>query len=112
MSYTNYIEIDLLRAGEPMPLEQQVISDYRVLVSRGWTRRKAHLYAFDLRAPIPDIPLPLQPNEPEPLIPLNQILHDLYTRARFDLQIDYSRPPVPALPEQHAEWGQALVASL
>lgn len=111
MSRTNFIEIDLLRAGEPMPLERPVVSDYRILVSRGWTRRKAQLYAFGLRAPIPDIPLPLTPEEREPIVPLNQVLHDLYQRARFDLRIDYSQPAVPPLREADREWAEELLAA-
>lgn len=107
-SQTNLVEIDLLRAGEPMPVRQQVASDYRILVRRGWEWRKAHLYAFSLRVPIPDFPLPLMPGDEEPLVALNAILHALYTRARFDLRIDYSQPPVPPLPEAHAEWARRL----
>lgn len=34
-SLTNYIELDLLRAGKPMPVSKTVASDYRILVSRG-----------------------------------------------------------------------------
>ncbi|MCB9135368.1 MAG: DUF4058 family protein [Anaerolineales bacterium] len=34
-----------------------------------------------MRDPIPDFPLPLQRDEPEPLIPLNRVLHKLYARA-------------------------------
>lgn len=108
MSLTNYVEIDLLRTGEPMPVIPQVVSDYRILVGRGQIPRRAQLYAFGLRAPIPDFPLPLQPEEREPLVPLNQILHELYDRARFDLRIDYKQPPVPPLPDEHAAWAKEL----
>ena len=110
MSLTNYVEIDLLRAGEPLPVIPQVVSDYRILVSRGRERRKARLYAFGLQSPIPDFPLPLQPGEPEPLLPLNRILHELYGRARFDLRIDYTQPPVPPLADEYAAWAAELMA--
>ena len=109
-SLTNYIEIDLLRAGVPMPLNKMVPSDYRILVSRGWMRRRAQLIAFGLRAAIPDFPLPLKRDEPEPLVPLNRILHTLYERARFDLRIDYTQSPVPPLPEVYQEWLRGLFA--
>lgn len=111
-SYTNYIEIDLLRDGEPMPLVQQVTSDYRILVSQGWMRRKAHLYAFNLPTAIPTIPLPLQPHDPAPPIPLNQLLHDLYCRARFDLQLDYTRPAVAPLTPAQTTWAEPFLAAL
>jgi len=109
-SLTNYIELDLLRAGVPLPTNKTVSSDYRILVSRGGMRRKGQLFAFGLRNPIPDFPLPLQRGDPEPLVPLNQVLHELYERARFDLRIDYHQPPVPPLPEVHWEWVRGLFA--
>ena len=71
--------------------------------SRGYIPRKAHLYAFGLRAPIPDFPLPLRPDDQEPTVPLNQVLHQLYDRARFDLRLDYSQPPLPSLSEANRE---------
>ncbi len=111
MSLTNYVEIDLLRAGEPMPVSPQTASDYRILVNRGRiNRRKAQLYAFNLRAAIPAFALPLQPDDNEPIVELNQIVHELYGRARFDLRIDYSQPPIPPLSEANAEWARELLA--
>lgn len=88
------MEIDLLRAGEPMPvIGPQVKSDYRLLVSRGSHRPRAALIAFTLRQPIPHFTLPLLPGDAEPEVSLNDILHDLYRRARFDLRLDYTQPP-------------------
>lgn len=110
MTLTNYVEIDLLRAGEPMPVMPEVVSDYRVLVSRGRERGKGRLYAFGLRTPIPDFPLPLQPGEAEPLVTLNEILHDLYGRARFDLRLDYTQPPIPPLAETDLAWALKLLS--
>jgi hypothetical protein len=41
-SRTNLVEVDLLRAGEPMPvMRRRVRSDYRILVSRGAQRPRA-----------------------------------------------------------------------
>ena len=111
MSLTNYIEIDLLRAGRPMPSTPQVASDYRIMVKRGWTRRKAYLHTFNLQSPIPDIPLPLQKGEDEPTVPLNQIFHDMYRRARFDLQVDYSQPAVPSLTDPQQAWAEEQIAA-
>jgi hypothetical protein len=34
----------------------------------------------------------------------------LYERARFDLRLDYSRPPVPPLDEGDAAWARGLPA--
>ena len=108
-SRTSLVEIDLLRAGEPMAVVgPQARSDYRILVSRSWLRPRAQLYAFNLRQPIPQFPLPLMPDDDEPLVDLNTVLHALYDRARFDLRLDYDEPPVPPLNGEDAEWAHTL----
>ena len=107
---TNFVEIDLLRNGQPMPtLGPEVQSDYRILITPYWRRPRAQLYTFNLRQPIPDFPLPLLPHDEQPLVHLNQILHDLYTRARFDLRLDYTVPPVPSLAPDDAAWAAQLL---
>jgi hypothetical protein len=109
-SWTSLVEIDLLRAGEPMPvIGTQVKSDYRLLVSRGTQRPRAALMAFTLRQPIPAFTLPLLPGDAEPEVTLNRILHDLYRRARFDLRLDYTQPPMPPLSESDTRWAQELI---
>lgn len=57
-----------------------------------------------MRDPIPDIPIPLQPGEDEPVLRLNQVLHELYDRAGYDLAVDYEQPPEPPLAKEDAEW--------
>jgi hypothetical protein len=111
---TSLVEIDLLRAGKPMPImiRQPVASDYRILVSRGRTRPRAKLYAFGVRQPIPPIPIPLLRGDPEPLLDLNTVLHALYERARFDLRLDYTKPPVPPLMEEDAAWAREIVLNM
>lgn len=108
-SGTSLIEVDLLRAGEPMRVDRLPRSDYRVLVSRGWTRPRAQLHAFGVRQAIPTIPVPLVPREAEPELRLNDVLHALYERARFDLRVRYDRPPEPPLGDEDAAWARGLV---
>jgi hypothetical protein len=111
-SWTTLVEIDLLRAGEPMPVVgAQVHSDYRILVSRGKQRPRASLIAFSLRQPIPAFTLPLLPGDDEPEVALNRILHTVYRRARFDLRLDYTQAPVPPLTEADTAWAQALMTA-
>jgi len=112
-SWTNLVEIDLLRAGDPMPvIGAQVQSDYRILVSRGIQRPRAWLIAFTLRQPIPAFTLPLLPGDDEPEVVLNRILHALYQRARFDLRLDYTQAPIPPLAEANAAWARELITSV
>jgi hypothetical protein len=111
-SNTSLIEIDLLRAGKPMPIRtrEPVESDYRIMISRSQSRPRAKLLAFGVRQAIPAIPIPLLPKDPEPSLDLNSVLHALYERARFDLRLDYANPPVPPLSEGDADWARAIVA--
>ncbi len=108
-SRTNLVEIDLLRAGEPMPLlRKPTRTDYRILVSRGATRPKAKLFTFNVRQPIPVIPIPLLPEDVEPELDLGTLVHALYSRARFDLRLNYSKPPAPPLGKAKMDWARTI----
>lgn len=107
---THLVEIDLLRAGEPMPmLGAPPPSDYRILVSRGERRPQADLAPFSVRQPVPPVPIPLQPGDSEPLLDLNRILHTQYERAGLDLRIDYRQVAEPPLQGEDATWVDALL---
>ena len=108
-SLTNFVEIDLLRAGKPMPMSKQVKSDYRIMVLRGIERRRGWLYPFSVRKPIPPFPLPLLPGDITPTVDLNALLHSLYDRAHFDLQIDYTKPPAPPLNDEDSAWALEVI---
>jgi len=113
-SLTNLVEIDLIRAGQPFAVKASLdvarSSDYRMIISRSQQRPRADLYLFSLRDPIPDIPIPLRPGETEPVLKLNQILHNLYDQGGYDLAIDYHQPPAPPLPDEDSRWAANLLA--
>ncbi|MBP8949381.1 MAG: DUF4058 family protein [Candidatus Promineofilum sp.] len=54
-----------------------------------------------MRSPFP---LPLLPGDEEPLVELGTIFHALYQRARYDLSLDYTQPPVPPVRDEDATW--------
>ena len=112
-SRVSLVEIDLLRAGDPMPFKPPApITDYRILVCRARRSNDAVLYAFPCTAPIPRIPIPLLPGDPEPELDLNAVLHSLIGRARYDLIIDYSQPPDPPLRHAVAAWAASIIAQM
>ncbi len=110
-SMTNLVEIDLLRAGEPLPMSLSQQDDYRILVSRYHQRPRADVYLFSVRQPIPNIPIPLLPDDTEPVLSLNRLLHDLYDQGSYDLMIDYRQPPVPALSERDTRWAEGFLGT-
>ncbi|MBE9229280.1 DUF4058 family protein [Phormidium sp. LEGE 05292] len=104
-SLTHLVEIDFLRNWQAMPFFSNGIeSDYRILVCRSDRLPLADLYAFNLQDKIPKFPIPLKSGDEEPVLDLQNLLHNIYDIAGYDLQIDYSRECVPALSETNAAW--------
>lgn len=103
-SCTNLVEIDLLRDGKPQQLQNNLQTDYRILVSRAYLRPKADLYAFNLQNSIPSYPLPLREGDTEPLLDIQTLINELYDEGNYDLVIDYTQGPVPPLSQENAAW--------
>lgn len=100
-SDTNLVEIDLLRAGDPMTfLGNLAPTLYRILISPSSKRPKADLYAFGLSQVLPEIAIPLKVDDEAIAISLQPIFDGVYDRSRYQNRIDYRQaPPLPALPE-------------
>jgi Protein of unknown function (DUF4058) len=104
-SYTNLVEIDLLRDGKPIQqVQNNFQTHYRILVSRTSTRPKADLYAFNLQHPIPSYYLPLRESDTEPLLDMQTLINELYDEGNYDLVIDYTQEPLPPLSQENAMW--------
>lgn len=109
---TSLVEVDLLRAGKRSDyFDLGVTSHYRTVVRRGHQPRQAAVYLFSLPQAIPALPIPLLPEDPEPVIDLNALLGQVYERARYDLRIDYELPPVPPLDVAVDAWARQIIAS-
>ncbi len=112
-SASHLVEIDLLRAGPPLPMRLPsgtATSDYRIVISRAPQRPQAEVLLFRVRDLIPAVPVPLRTGEREPLLPLNQIVHTLYDQAGYDLAIDYRQPPDPPLADEDTAWAATMLA--
>ncbi|MEY2979036.1 MAG: DUF4058 family protein [Prochlorotrichaceae cyanobacterium] len=77
---------------------------YRTLVSATPERPQARLYGFNIQTAIPAFPLPMPPEESEPILNLQTLLSDIYDQSGYDLVIDYQVDPLPPLPEQDLTW--------
>ena len=109
-SQTHLVEIDLLRAGEPLPVVEDISqSHYRILVSRSGDRPTADLYLFNLPDSIPPFSLPLQSDDQEPTVNLQVMLKDVYDRSGYDYFIDYQVAPLPPLTEADLSWIENLL---
>jgi len=58
---------------------------------------------------MPTFPVPLRLEEVEPTVQLQQLLDEVYERARFDLAIDYQAALSPKLMGEDADWAMAQI---
>jgi hypothetical protein len=109
-SGTHFVEIDLLRGGPRLPLENLPECDYYVLVSRAEERPEAGLWPLRLRERLPVIPVPLRAPHPDAQLDLQALLHRIYDAAGYEDDI-YTGEPQPRLTPDDATWaGQFLPA--
>jgi hypothetical protein len=111
-SRTHLVEIDLLRSGESLPMNDAISSDYHVLISREADRPGADLYPFNLQDPMPIIPIPLQATDVEPTIDLKQIIEEIIVRSGYTHFIDYTIDPIPNLSKPDQVWLDGLLQDL
>jgi hypothetical protein len=100
-SRAHLVEIDLLRGGPRMPLEDLPDCDYCVLVSRAEERPRVGAWPLRLRDRLPVIPVPLRAPDPDARLDLQELLHRVYDGAGYGNYI-YSGTPHPRLPPADA----------
>jgi hypothetical protein len=105
---THLVEIDLRRGGQrPRPPELPAC-DYYVLVSRTQDRPTVGMWPVGLRDPLPIIPVPLSPPDPDVPLDLQALLHRVYDAAGYGKYI-YAETPQPPLSEEDAAWARQFV---
>ena len=119
-SSVNYVEIDLLRGGPPTPMDEEPpAGTYRAIVSRGdWTdppgpwpsRPPADVWVWNLRDPLPAIPVPLRPPHPEAVLDLRAALDRTYDESGLEDYLHLT-PPDPPLDAADAAWAADLLSA-
>jgi hypothetical protein len=84
-----------------MPFLEEEIpeSDYLAMVSRAYQRPRCEVWPLKLRQPLPVLPVPLRRPDADVPLDIGQALRRVYERARYDLRINYNKPPIPPLSE-------------
>ena len=109
-SSTHLVEVDLLRAYEPMPVYGESLkSDYRVLVSQSDRRPEADLYTFNLRDRAIAFQLPLLESDQPPTIDLQNLLDNVYERSGYDLKLDYRENPLSPVAPDDLAWLERML---
>jgi len=103
---THLLEIDFVRRGGRIPLEGNVPqAPYYVYLSRFTERPTTHLWAVQLRKPLPVVPLPLLPPDEDVPLDLQGALDASFELVGYEQLMDYeSPPPPPAFNESDANW--------
>lgn len=108
---THLVELDLLRGGERLPTVQPLpAADYYAFVSRGNRRPQVDVYPWSLRQPMPAIPIPLEPEDPDVVLDLQAVFNAVYDRAGYDYSLDYEGQVEPPLGDADVQWAKGLLA--
>jgi hypothetical protein len=113
-SRVNLVEIDLLRAGERLPLGDPVpvLRDYYVMTCRAAEMPRAGFWSFGVRDPMPDIPVPLDADAPDVTLPLRTCFDRAYDEGRYTAKIKYAQPMHHPLSDPDAEWARELLREM
>jgi hypothetical protein len=107
LSTAHLIEIDLLRDGLRVPMRQPLPSlPYFVFVGRCEQRPLVDVYPLPLDQPLATVKVPLLPGDADCPLDLQQAFTTIYDALRYDLVVDYSRPPEVPLAPEAAAWAE------
>ena len=106
----NLIEIDLLRAGDRLPMgrPQPPVTDYYLLRCTRDEPSRASIWAFGVRETIPVIAVPFRAGIAPVALDLRACLDRAYDDGRYRDKLNYSGPCDPALRREDAEWASGL----
>jgi hypothetical protein len=107
-SDAHLIELDLLRGGERLPLDDLADCDYCVAVSRAEDRPRVGIWPIRVREPLPAIPVPLRTPDPDAWLDLKQILDGVYDEAGYARYI-YAGKPQPRLHPDDEAWARSFL---
>jgi Protein of unknown function (DUF4058) len=110
---TNVVEIDLHRTGRRMPMGEPTppAADYYAFVCRAADFPKTAIWPFSVRDVLPDVAIPLKPEDGFVMLPLQSCFTAAYDQGPYDKEVDYSRPPRIPLQGDDALWAETLLKS-
>jgi hypothetical protein len=101
----NFVEIDLLRGGQRMPmLDEWPESPYTLMVARPRAVPRCLVWPVSLESALPAVPIPLLRPDPDVSLDLQHMVGAIYSRSRYDRSIDYARPLTPPLNPEQTAW--------
>lgn len=103
--YANFIEIDLLRGGNRMPMEDDwPDSPYYLLACRKKEAPQCTVWPAHFREALPPISVPLAAPDPDLPLAIQPLIDAVYARSRYSELLDYAKPLRPSLDAKEAAW--------
>jgi hypothetical protein len=109
-SPAHIVEIDLLRGGVRLPFDDPLPpADFLASVARSERRPDADVYSWQLRDPLPTIPIPLRADDGDVPLDLQAAFTRVYDAAQYFKLLKYDRPVLPRLSADDEQWVQTCI---
>jgi hypothetical protein len=113
LSDVHLLEIDLLRNGQRVPMQQPLPdAPYFVLLSRAGRRPLTEVWPIAWDAPLPEVPVPLLPPDDEVRFDLQLAFRSVYDDFAYDVNIDYQDEPKMPLSDEQKSWINARLRAV
>ncbi len=109
-SSAHLVEIDLLRRGARVPMEEDLpAAPYFVFVSRAEERPTIDVWPIQLPEALPTVQVPLLPGDSDLELDLQQAFQNIYDLRGFDLLLDYGKLPEVPLEPEDSRWARRFL---
>lgn len=109
-SAAHLVELDLLRGGERLPMDEALPpAAYYVFISRAEQRPNCGVWPVRLQDRLPQVPVPLSAEDSPVLLDLQAALDEVYDAAGYRDMLNYHHGTEPPLSQEEAAWADALL---
>jgi hypothetical protein len=106
-SNAHLLEIDLLRKGKRVPMQEPLPrGDYYVFLCRADRRPLCGVWPITLEEHLPPVPVPLLKGDADVSLDLQSAFVQTYDACSLDLTVDYRQPPDIPLSSELARWAK------
>lgn len=108
LSTAHLLEIDLLRRGQRVPMQQSLpTAAYFIFLSRAEKRPRTEIWPIRLQDRLPVVPVPLLPGDQDVALDLQYVFTVTYDLLGYDLAVDYHQAPDIPLSGEDTAWATA-----
>jgi hypothetical protein len=87
------------------------MSIYRATIRPAGLPATVYLYPIKLQDPLPDIQIPLRPQDPKQMLSLQPLIETIYTDGRYAMTLDYTKPLDPPLSPDEQRFASERIAA-